>query len=245
MRDLVVVTSLAVLGFTPAVPGAETRTKAVVAGPEYAKGGLHRWLFGADYRALWAKSIEIEVLDMQSFAGGLTAAFRVGGQQTKGLALKGKDGRDYTFRGLDKDLSEILPENLLGTFAQRLIQDQGAGQHPAGALVADPLMEAAGVLHAETRLVVLPDDPALGEFRKDFAGVPGTLAEYPGAVSATNPGFHGATEILKHKEMYARLEASPDDRVDSRALLKARLVDVLIGDWDRHRDQWRWAKLPG
>ena len=27
------------------------------------------------------------------------------------------------------------------------------------------------------------------------------------------------------------------------ALLKARLFDVLIGDWDRHSDQWVWARF--
>jgi hypothetical protein len=30
-------------------------------------------------------------------------------------------------------------------------------------------------------------------------------------------------------------------RVDSREFLTARLIDVLVGDWDRHADQWRWA----
>ena len=24
-------------------------------------------------------------------------------------------------------------------------------------------------------------------------------------------------------------------------LLRARLLDMLIGDWDRHDDQWRWV----
>jgi hypothetical protein len=32
--------------------------------------------------------------------------------------------------------------------------------------------------------------------------------------------------------------------VDDRALLKARLLEVLVGDWDRHREQYRWARLP-
>ena len=48
-------------------------------------------------------------------AGGLTAAFRVeGGMQTKVLALKGEDGRAYTFRGIQKDNSEVLEEELRG-----------------------------------------------------------------------------------------------------------------------------------
>jgi len=34
-------------------------------------------------------------------------------------------------------------------------------------------------------------------------------------------------------------------RVDARAYLRARLLDMLIGDWDRHQLQFRWARLRG
>src|SRR5262249_40211024 len=130
-----------------------------------------------------------------------------------------------------------------GTIAERLVQDQIAALHPAAAVVEDALLEAAGVLHPDHRMVVMPDDPRLGEFRKDFAGMVGTIEERPeGADKA--PGFHGATEIIAHEEAFHRFEEGPDDRPDSRALLRARLVDLLAGDWDRHRNQWRWAKLP-
>src|SRR6185295_13713102 len=32
-----------------------------------------------------------------------------------------------------------------------------------------------------------------------------------------------------------------DHTVDQHEVLKARLLDNLIGDWDRHPDQWRWG----
>lgn len=223
----------------------EGTPRQVVIAPGYAKGGIGRCLWGADYRALWTAPIPVEVLDLRTFAGGLQPLFRVGGQQTKGLALRGADGRDYTFRAIDKDPSQILPEDLRDTWARSVIQDQMAAQHPASALVVDELMAAAGILRTAQRLFVLPDDPALGEFRKDLAGLVGQLYEFPGEKSDRNPGFQGATAILKHDEFYKRLAASPDDRPDARAFLKARLFDLMIGDWDRHRDQWRWAKLPG
>jgi hypothetical protein len=35
--------------------------------------------------------------------------------------------------------------------------------------------------------------------------------------------------------------ARPTDRVAARAYLRARLLDILIGDWSRRADQWRWA----
>src|SRR5690606_4141210 len=34
-----------------------------------------------------------------------------------------------------------------------------------------------------------------------------------------------------------------DSRVDQKLFLRSRLVDMLISDWDRHEDQWRWASF--
>src|SRR6266704_2968490 len=223
--------------------GAETRQ--VVIAPAYKKGAIERCLWGTDYRALWTAPITVEVLDLKTFAGGLKPLFRVGGQETKGLAMKGADGRDYTFRGIDKDPTTILPEELRDTWARSIVQDQIAAQHPASPFIADELGAAAGILRTPQKLMVMPDDPALGEFRKDFAGLVGQVYEFPGAKSDKNPGFQGAAELLKHDAFYKRMQADPSVRPDPRAFLKARLFDLLIGDWDRHRDQFRWARFPG
>jgi hypothetical protein len=43
--------------------------------------------------------------------------------------------------------------------------------------------------------------------------------------------------------MVDRRLADPADAADAGALLLCRLFDLVIGDWDRHRDQWRWARF--
>jgi hypothetical protein len=225
--------------------GAETPTQTVVAGAQYKAGGTHRCLFGSDYRDLWTTPVTLEVLNLQTEAGGLSPVRRVGGQQTKGLAMKGKDGKNYTFRGIYKDASDLLDEDLRGTVVESILQDQMAAQHPASEVIVRVLSDAASVPCPSWRLVVMPDDPALGQFQKDFAGAIGAFAEYPSAVTDTNPGFRGVTAIIDHLELYRRLEAGEGDRADVRALLRARLLDIFMGDWDRHRKQWRWAKFPG
>jgi hypothetical protein len=230
----------------PTVSGADSATtRTVVAGQQYKAGGGHRWLWGSDYRDLWTTPITLEVLDLRKEAGGLKPLFRVGGQQTKGLALKGADGKNYTFRGIEKDATGLLEEDLRGTIVERVLEDQMAGQHPASEVIVRVISDAAGIPCPSWRFVVMPDDPALGEFQKAFAGAVGMFAEYPSAVSDKNPGFRGVTEIIDHAELYKRLEAGEGDRADDRALLKARLADIFMGDWDRHRKQWRWAKFPG
>jgi hypothetical protein len=235
--------ALAFPTFAPAQDAPRRRT--VTVGPQYRAGGLHRAMLGASYRALWTTPVEVEVLDLSREAGGLTPTRRVGGQQTMGLALADGIGRSYTFRSLDKDPSNILPEELQDTFVEELVQDQMAAQHPAGALVADEISRAVGVPTVPIRLVALPDDASLGAFRRDFAGVVGTFAEYPTAADARHPGFEGAVEIIDHMTLYAKLAESPDDRVAVREFLRARLFDVFVSDFDRHRKQWRWARQAG
>ena len=227
------------------LPSITPRMHTVVAGEHYSAGSVHRFLFGNDYRKLWTAPIQIAELDCSKYGGGLTATRRVGGQQTRGLAFKSVDGRSFTFRGLDKDPSDILPPDYKDTIVDRILQDQIASSLPGGTVAVPPILEAAGVLHAEPFLVVLPDDPALGEHREMFGGLLGTFEEYPVANAERSPGTHGATEIINGEEMWKRMDASAQTRPDSRALLKARLIDILIGDWDRHRGQWRWAQIPG
>lgn len=236
--------ALAVAAAILAVPAAagpapaQDTTVTKAAGPQYGAGAFYRLLFGREYRRLWTSPITVPVLDLATFEGGLRAVRRTGGQQTLTLMLRSPEGRLFFFRSLDKDPSNALPPELRNTVAGDIVRDQTSSALPGGPLVAQRLMAAAGVLHGETRLVALPDDPLLGEFRPVFAGVIGTLEQGVGG------HWGGAEEIINDSDtLGARTAASPADRVDALAFLTARLLDVLMGDWDRHRGQWFWGRF--
>ncbi|MGI9041741.1 MAG: hypothetical protein ACR2HK_11730 [Gemmatimonadales bacterium] len=124
-----------------------------------------------------------------------------------------------------------------------MLQDQISAGHPAAPFVVAPLLEAAGVLHAEPRLVVLRDgDSRLGEFEPEFGGMLGVLEERAEAGEG-GTGFGGAAEVIGTDKLLERLERDADHLVDAPQFLRARMVDIFLGDWDRHRDQWRWARF--
>ncbi len=226
--------------------GQVADSTVAVAGDQYDAGGFHRWLFGAGYRTLWITPFRAEVLDFATEAGGLTATGTGGGMQTRGLRMVGANGRPYTFRGLDKDPSEVLPPEYRDSSLREIVQDQTSSAFPTAPPIVDPLLDALGILHVETRLVVLPDSDVLGEYREDYAGLVGTFSEWPNDGPDDTPGFAGATEIVSTNELFEILDADMTQRIDVTGYLTARLLDVLIGDWDRHRGQWRWANLgPG
>jgi hypothetical protein len=214
-------------------------TQVVVITEKYRDPPGGTRLFGELYRDLWATPVALEVLDMGSVAGGLVPMMRVGGFQTPGLALSGADGRSYTFRGAEKNVREAIPVEFQNTGMELIVQDMMSSSIPGSDVLVPPLADAVGVLTVEPRLVVLPDDERLGEFREDFAGVVGIFYQFPTA------GFAGSTAVLSPAEFLEARRAGTEGLPDTRAFLRARLLDLLIGDWDRHYKQWRWVRIPG
>ena len=138
--------------------------------PEYDTSAFHNLFMGSGYRKMWTTPIDFPVLDLSTYAGGLAPVRQVGSMQSVGLAMKGKDGRSYTFRSCDKDPKRILPPEWADTAPAKLFQDSTTANHPGVAFIVPALAEAAGVLHTSPKYVFMPDDPALGEFRKTFGG---------------------------------------------------------------------------
>jgi len=226
-----------------ATPSPAPVTREVIPGAHYRAGALHRFIFGNHYRDLWTAPLTVEVLDLHTFSGGLTPRKKGGGKQTLALKFSGADGRDWKFRSLDKDPSAVLPPELRDTFVDAIVQDQISAANPAAPLVVDAFTAKVGIPYVPHRLVVLPDDAALGTFRAEFANKVGLLEEEISDKHPDTPGFENFTRLLDTLELWKRLDGHPEENVDARAYLKARLFDLFLGDFDRHKDQWKWGRL--
>jgi hypothetical protein len=153
----------------PTTRGTEPgfRDSAVVqASKRYSAGKYQGWLLGRNYRREWQQPVRVAVLDLGQAYGGLTPVRQGGGLQTKSLRLRASDGRQYVLRSVDKNTDPVLPPDLRGTVAARVVQDQISAAHPYAALAIPPLAEAAGVGHTAPRLVLVPDNEQLASFAR-------------------------------------------------------------------------------
>jgi hypothetical protein len=223
------------LGLGEAAAAAETRM--IVPGARYEAGWLSRLVLGEQWRDLWTTPIEVPVLDLHTFDGGLRPQHRGGGLQTTNIHLKSRNGRTWVFRSVDKDATGLLDPETRASVLGDIVQDLTSTVHPGAALVVAPLLEAAGVLHATPQLAIMPDDPELGQFRETFAGMLGLLEP------RIEEEVEGGDEVSDTLHLFVRLEKRTDEEVDARSYLRVRLVDLLVGDWDRHLDQWRWIRF--
>ncbi|HEV7839778.1 MAG TPA: hypothetical protein VGO75_17035, partial [Gemmatimonadaceae bacterium] len=213
----------------------------VVPGDIYAAGGFHRWLLGDNYRDEWTTPITVPVLDLRTFHGGLVPTKEGGGVQAKSLRFVAPDSSEFVFRQVRKT-GLFLTDEYKHTIIWYIVRDEGSASHPTGALAAAPMLGAADVIHPSPRLYFMPDDPLLGDFKKDFGGILGMVEEYP-TVPKKGRAFPDADKVIDSEELLAAIDKDSETRVDARALLTARLMDLLLGDNDRHPDQWRWARL--
>jgi len=218
-----------------------SKDTVVIAGEIYKAGSLHRALLGKNYRQEWTTPIAVPVLDLKTAHGGLTPKKEGGGKQAPSLRFVAPDSSEWVFR-LVRKIHLVLGDEFRHTVIWYIVRDEGSASHPTGAIAAAPLYAIPALLHATPKLYYMPDDPALGEFRKTFGGVLGMLEEYP-EVPKSGKAFAGAERIIDSDTLLARLNTDPQTRIDTRALLTARLMDMLLGDNDRHPDQWKWARF--
>jgi hypothetical protein len=208
-------------------------------GPRYEAGWLTRFFLGSQWRDLWTTPIEAPILDLDSFDGGLRPERRGGGQQTSNLRLESGNGHAWAFRSVDKDPTRMLDPETRESALADIVQDLTSTIHPGAALVVAPLLEAVGVLHSTPQLAVMPDDARLGQFRPTFAGMLGLLEQ---RIERDVPGGGKVRDTL---DLFVLLDERDSEEVDARDYLRARLIDILVGDWDRHLDQWRWVRFEG
>ena len=70
------------------------------------------------------------------------------------------------------------------------------------------------------------------------------MEERPSEASGDGQGGFGeALRVIGPDRLFERIDEGPEDQVDARAFLTARLTDILFGDRDRHRDNFRWALM--
>lgn len=211
------------------------------ASTDYAATKFRIWSMGLGYREEWLIPITAPYINLKTAKGGLTPSGRGGGLQTHSVKFQNPDGLEYAFRAVDKDPVKALDQATSQTFYRHIVKDLITTQHPYGGLVASRLMDSTDILHSQPELYVMPDDPALGIYREDFAGMMGTLEFRPKKKNQGEKGFEDADLIHSSHKMFRAMYKDHDNRIDNQSFARARVFDMLLGDWDRHEDNWKWA----
>jgi hypothetical protein len=207
----------------------------------YEKGKFHRFWMGDNYRDVWNTNVELPVFDIGSEKGGLSIIKRGGGQQTRSIRLEDTNGKQYVLRSVNKYVENALPQDFQNTIAVDVVQDGISASHPYAAITVPQLADAAGIMHTNPKIVWAPDDSRLGIYREELANGIYLFEERPDGNRDDVASFERSENIVSTAKAIDKTQKDHDHLIDQYAVLRARLFDILINDWDRHDDQWRWA----
>ena len=217
------------------------------------KSELYESIWGDHYRDLYYKDIEAKVVLLDTLYGGLTVVRQGGGHQTKSLRLKDKNGKEYNMRALKKSGVKFLQstlfknnyveESLENTVSEDILKDFYTASHPYIFTVIPKLSDAINIYHTNPALFYVPKQKSLGRYNKIHGDELYLIEERPEEHHTDLVSFGSPDDIESTADVYERLRKDEKYSVDEPSYIRARLFDMLIGDWDRHEDQWRWAEF--
>ncbi len=232
----------------------EPSTKATAYQKEKTeKGKSYRWFWGDHYRYVYGTDIQVPVATLDTLYGGFTIARKGGGHQTRSLRLLDKNGRNFALRGVKKSATRYLQtviftdtyieEDFKETITEDLVLDFYTASHPYAAFVVAPLADAVGVYHTNPFLFYMPKHKALGKYNAEFGDELYVIEERPDDDFLDVASFGKPDAIESTSDLRKKLRKDEKYQVDEDAFIRARLFDMLLGDWDRHQDQWRWSRF--
>lgn len=195
--------------------------------------GIKKYFMGQNYRKEWSVPVNMKVFHLENEKGGMSIINLGGGQQTRSLRLKDKDGKEWVLRSINKNPTSLSHENTYGNIKDEFVEEMNSAAHPYSAVIIPDLTNALEINAAKPEIVFVPDDPALGIYRPLFANTVCLLE----IRNATKDG----SETKTTAKVFSKMMEDNDHRPDQESVLKARLLDFVIGDFDRHFDQWRWG----
>ncbi|MCM4166877.1 3',5'-cyclic adenosine monophosphate phosphodiesterase CpdA [Arenibacter antarcticus] len=217
------------------------------------KSIFFKTIWGERYRKYYGTEVTAPTLKLDTLFGGLKPVRKGGGNQSKSLRLSDSNGKEYVIRAVKKSAEVYLQamafkdKYVIGefkdTYTEAFLMDFYTGALPYGLLTVGTLSDAIELYHTNPRLYFIPKQIALEEFNEEFGDELYFLEEHVGDGHGALESFGYANKIESTLDMLDKIRRDEKYEVDTDRYLRTRLFDMVLGDWDRHDDQWRWGEV--
>ena len=215
--------------------------KTIAAGPGYAKNSFYQWLWGSNYRKEWTVPVSYPILILDTVKGGLLSFKEGGSNQSKSLHLKTAGNKEYALRSVDKTLTKVIPPIFRNTFLASIINDEISMSHPYGALGVPIMADAVHIKHSIPVYYYLPAQSSLDTLNKKYAGKVYLFEQRASGDWQEADNLGNYSKFTDTDGMLEKIFGDNRSAVDQHEFARARLFDMLIADFDRHADQWKWG----
>ncbi|WP_162150098.1 metallophosphoesterase [Saccharicrinis fermentans] len=224
-------------------PSIIQKDTIVAANPAFKANKRKQFWLGKQYRNMWTTPVNVPVFNLEKELGGLKPIKKGGGMSSNSLRMEADDGKQYILRSIKKDYTKLVDEKYRSLKAMNIMKDLNSASHPYGALMLPTLSKAAGIYYTKPRLVYLKHQKQLGNYNALFSEELYLLEQRPNDDWSDTDHFGYSKKIIGYTDLLEILREKKSHFIDQPWVLKSRMFDLWIHDWDRHDDQWRWASF--
>lgn len=202
------------------------------------RGPFYKFLWGNHYKKYYQQQILVQTATLDTLYGGLKPIGLDTENTTGSLYFSSKKGKQYVMVPLQKDAAsffnslvyknQLTKDKRKNELTESFLMDYFTAIHPFMPLVLPDLSKAIGVQAMQPELLYIPKHKVLENYNENFGDALYYLSEKPANSIGTDAMLH-------------LIHTNKSHQVDTQNYLRARLLDMLIGDWDRNAENWQWS----
>lgn len=249
------------LSTIPNIPvSIKTKETAIYKQDTINEALFFKTVWGKKYKDVYATNVEANIGMLDSIFGGVSVVGKSGDLNYKALRLRDRDGNEYTMRALKKNALDLVTKIPVTTepqsdevdvteetdeklkFQDNFDSNFYTASHPYAVMTIPIMADAINIFNTEPKLFYIPKQPELGNYNDEFGDALYYVSIEPNKTSEGLETFEYPDDVETTDDILIKLRTRGDIAIDEENYIKSRLFDMLIGDWDRESDHWRWAE---
>lgn len=229
--------------------------------PIYKQDSIREALFfktvwGAKYKDAYSKPVTAQVASLDTLYGGLKVIQENKAADYNSLILVDKKGSRYRMRAMGKKALQVTADVIFQDNEDKPSEIQKSdipsikGQdftfytatHPYAVLALPGLAKAVDIFYSNPKLYYIPKQSQLGNYNENYGDELYLISIEPSEKSEEEGLFKYPAGMETTQDILTKIRKTGDVFVDEENYIKSRLFDMLIGNWDRSIDHWRWAE---
>lgn len=215
-----------------------------------------RTIWGGKYKNAYSQSVTVPTAVFDTLFGGMEVVRDNSGSDFNSLLLKDRKGNRYRMRAMSKNALKIAKKlvfddnlqhpNVVDEPAKVSVKGQSddfyTASHPYAIMAVPDMARAIDVFYTSRELYYVPKQPLLGNYNENFGDALYLISKEPSESDAAESFFKYPDEVETTDDILTKLQRTGNVSIDEENYIKSRLFDMLIGNWQRDPDNWRWAE---
>lgn len=224
-------------------PESKFTRKAIYDFDKIEHGIFYNKFWGLHYRNMYFTPILVPSVNLAEINGGLSLVKQV--PQIYGLLMEDKSnylhlirvlGHSSTFTHSNFFKDIYKDEDIKDTYVDNFVGDAYTITNPYSFIIVDRLAKDLRLPAFDPKVYYLPPGNSnVKDTIADGSNIGGKLI----AIYDLSK-YSGNTKLLTTNHVLAQIQTSKSVFVDQQAYIRERLLDILVGDWNKVPENWLW-----